>query len=43
MDQYRRACDAHRDEKRISIQGTPEKKKRFLYLTSPKDFKVLSN
>jgi len=43
MDQYRRACDAHRDEKKISIQGTPEKKKRFLYLTSPKDLKILSN
>ena len=42
LDQYRRACDAHRDENTISIQGTPEKKNRFLYLTSPKDFRVLS-
>ncbi len=41
IDQYRRACDAHRDEKKISIIGIPEKKRRFLYLTSPKDFKVL--
>ena len=42
IDQYRRACDAHRDEKKISIVGIPEKKRRFLYLTSTKDFKVLS-
>jgi hypothetical protein len=40
IEQYRCACDAHRDEKKISIQGTPERKKRFLYLTSPKDFRV---
>ncbi len=43
IEQYRRACDAHRDECSISIQGTPEKKNRFLYLTSPKDFKVIPN
>lgn len=41
IDQYRRACDAHRDEKKISIQGIPERKKRFLYLTAPKNFQVL--
>lgn len=42
MEQYRRACDAHRDEKKISIEGIPERKKRFLYLTSTKNFKILS-
>lgn len=43
VEEYRLACDAHRDENKISIQGTPEKRKRFLYLTSPKNFTVLSS
>ncbi len=39
-DEYRLACDAHRDEKTVSIHGTPEKGKKFLYLTSPSNFRV---
>jgi hypothetical protein len=40
-DEYKQACDAHRDEKTVSIDGTPEKDGKFFYLTSPKNFRVL--
>lgn len=40
-DEYRKACNAHRDEKMVSVHGTPEKGKKFLYLTSPTEFNVL--
>lgn len=42
-DEYRQACDAHRDEKTVSIHGMPEKARKFLYLTSPKDFRILES
>jgi len=41
-DQYRQACDAHRDEKPISIRGKPKKRRRSFFLNSPHDFKVLT-
>ena len=41
-DEYRLACDAHRDEKTVSVHGTPERGKRFLYLSAPRDFQVIS-
>lgn len=40
-EDYRIACDAHKDSKRISIQGKPEKNGKFLILTSPSGFKIL--
>ncbi len=40
-EDYRSACDAHRDGKSISIKGRPEKPGKHLILTSPTDFKVV--
>lgn len=40
--QYRLACDAHRDEKIVSFHGMPEKRGRSFYLTSPKNFEILT-
>lgn len=40
QEDYRLACDAHRDDLVISIKGKPEKLKKYLKLTSPTDFKV---
>jgi hypothetical protein len=40
--QYIEACDAHKEGKRISIQGIPEKTGKFWTLTRPHDFKVLA-
>lgn len=42
QEDYRAACDAHRDGKSISIKGKPEKPGKQLILTSPADFKVLA-
>jgi len=43
QEDYRLACDAHRDEKIISIRGKPEKPGKYLILTSSTDFRVLGN
>ncbi|MFI5344347.1 MAG: hypothetical protein ACHQUC_09025 [Chlamydiales bacterium] len=40
-EEYRCACDAHRDGKTVSIRGKPEKLGKYLILTSPLDFKIL--
>jgi hypothetical protein len=38
---YRAACDAHRDTRRVMVTGRPEKQGKFWVLTSPSGFKVL--
>jgi len=43
QEDYRLACDAHRDDQAISIKGKPEKPGKYLILTSPVDFRVLKN
>lgn len=40
QEDYKVACDAHRDGKPISIRGKPEKPGKYLILTSPADFKL---
>ena len=40
-DQYRAACDAHKDGRRIRVQGIPEKAGKFWSLTKVHDFTVL--
>lgn len=40
-EEYKLACDAHRDGKCISIRGKPEKLGKYLVLTSSSDFKIL--
>jgi hypothetical protein len=42
QEDYKLACDAHRDGKVISVKGKPEKPGKHLILTSPTDFKVLN-
>ena len=42
-EEYRSACDAHRDGKTVSIKGKPEKPGKYLILTSPSDFKIVSD
>lgn len=42
QEDYRLACDAHRDEKMISIKGKPEKPGKYLILTSSTDFRILN-
>lgn len=39
-EEYRHACDAHRDGKKVSITGRLEKEAKFWVLMAPKDFKV---
>ncbi|MEI6075303.1 MAG: hypothetical protein WCS94_07010 [Verrucomicrobiota bacterium] len=39
-DEYRAACDAHRDGRKVSITGRLEKAAKFWVLMAPKDFKV---
>ncbi len=41
QEDYRLACDAHRDEQMVSIKGKPEKPGKYLILTSSTDFRVL--
>jgi len=41
-DAYKDACDAHRDHRRVSVTGRPEKQGKFWVLTSPKGFSVLA-
>jgi len=41
-EEYRNACDAHKDGKRIQINGVPEKQGKFWVLTKSHDFSVLS-
>ena len=41
LENYKQACDAHRDGKLVSIRGRPEKAGKFYYLTSPSAFSVL--
>jgi hypothetical protein len=41
QEDYRLACNAHRDDLEISIKGKPEKPGKYLILTSPADFRVL--
>ena len=41
QEDYRVACDAHRDGKLISIRGKPEKPGKYLILTSSADFKIV--
>jgi hypothetical protein len=43
QEDYRLACDAHRDYKMISIRGKPEKPGKHLILTSSTDFRVLGD
>lgn len=40
-DQYRFACDAHKDGRRIRVQGIPEKAGKFWSLTRAHDFMVI--
>jgi hypothetical protein len=40
-EEYKNACDAHRDGKTVSIRGKPEKPGKYLILTSPADFIIL--
>jgi hypothetical protein len=40
-EEYRVACDAHRDGKFISVRGRPEKLGKYLILTASSDFKVV--
>jgi hypothetical protein len=40
-DQYRAACDAHKDGRRIRVQGIPEKAGKFWSLTRAHDFVVI--
>ena len=39
-EDYRSACDAHKDSKAVSIKGKPEKHGKFWILTSPSGFKI---
>jgi hypothetical protein len=41
QEDYKLACNAHRDGKTVSIRGKPEKPGKYLILTSPTDFKVV--
>lgn len=41
QEDYRLACDVHRDNQVISIKGKPEKPGKYLILTAPSDFRVL--
>jgi PIN domain nuclease of toxin-antitoxin system len=41
-DEYRDACNAHRDKKTISIVGTLEKIGHFWHLLAPHDFQICS-
>ncbi|MBV8279908.1 MAG: hypothetical protein JO170_32225 [Verrucomicrobia bacterium] len=40
-EEYRNACDAHKDGKRIQIAGVPEKQGKFWVLTKPHGFTVV--
>lgn len=40
-DDYKLACDAHKDNRMLQITGIPEKLGKSWDLTSPKDFRVL--
>ncbi len=40
-DDYKLACDAHKDNRRVQITGIPEKLGKSWDLTSPKHFRVL--
>ncbi len=40
-DDYKKACNAHRDDKKISVRGRPEKPGKYYYLASPSEFRVL--
>ena len=42
-EEYKVACDAHRDGKFISLRGKPEKSGKYFILTQPTDFKVSVN
>jgi hypothetical protein len=41
-DAYKAACDAHRDHRRVTVMGRPEKQGKFWVLTSPRDFSVVA-
>lgn len=41
IENYKQACDAHRDGKLISIRGRPEKPGKYYYLASPSAFSIL--
>jgi hypothetical protein len=41
-DDYRKACDAHKDNREVEIEGRPEKLAKFWNLTSPRNFRVVS-
>ena len=40
-DDYRKACDAHKDSREVEIDGRPEKLGKFWNLTSPTNFRVV--
>lgn len=40
---YKNACDAHRDKKNVSIQGTLEKKGKFWVLRGSYNFKIIND
>lgn len=40
-EDYRKACDAHRDQRKICIHGTLDKSGKFLLMKQPCDFHVL--
>jgi hypothetical protein len=39
-EEYKIACNAHRDRKTISIKGKPEKLGKYFILTTPTEFKI---
>jgi hypothetical protein len=41
-DDYGKACDAHKDNREVEIDGRPEKLGKFWNLTSPANFRVVS-
>ena len=40
-EEYRVACDAHRDNMRVSVRGMLERHGKYWLLTSPEDFRLL--
>jgi hypothetical protein len=41
LDQYRVACDAHKDGRKLKIVGKPEKQGKFWYLTDQHGFEII--
>ncbi len=42
-EDYRTACDAHKNGNMIEVKGIPEKQNKFWILTSPSNFTILSD